>query len=62
MTLLLEWEDAVHARFLVAKFLRESLSVGVCGVENKRGGGGKREGRDGTGVVPCPRQGNLPGR
>ena len=36
MTRLLEWEDAVHARFLAAKFLRERLSVGVCGVENKR--------------------------
>lgn len=36
MTRLLEWEDAVYARFLAAKFLRESLSVGVCGVENKR--------------------------
>ena len=36
MTRLLEWEDAVYARFLAAKFLRERLSVGVCGVENKR--------------------------
>ena len=36
MTRLLEWEDAVHARFLAAKNVRERLSVGVCGVENKR--------------------------
>ena len=70
MTRLLEWEDAVHARFLAAKFLRERLSVGVCGVENKReqtrlpGGLPAREIKKtrGPGLLPRSHEEARPGR